>query len=134
MPSGIRRVYKIYPVNVIIWWQWSSVLFVNYYALKEIQVFVKQKKICKIYAINLAASLLANGIIRMLVGNATIKPITQPFKNLWINASFHPLFTIVIMKVIAVSKANVIKNATNNPEYFLFNFKSFNHSPSCFMK
>ena len=68
----------------------------------------------------------------MLVGKATRKPITQPFRNLLINASVHPMFIVVIVKVIVVSKAKVIKKANNKPEYFLFNFKRVNHIPNCF--
>ena len=36
----------------------------------------------------------------------------------------HPVFIFVIVKVIVGSKAKVIKKATNNSEYFLFDFEN----------
>lgn len=48
------------------------------------------------------------------------------------NPVVHPVFIVVIVNVIVVSKAMVMKNATNKPEYFLFNFKNTNQSPSCY--
>lgn len=53
----------------------------------------------------------------MLDGKATTKPITQPLKKLLMNPTVHPVFIVVIVEVIVVSKAKVIKNATNKPEY-----------------
>ena len=96
--------------------------------MKLIADKLKCARVSEIYSTNLVASLLANGITSMLVGKATIKPITQPLRNLGKNPSVHPVFIVVIVKVIVVSRAKVIKNATNKPEYFLFNFKSFNRS------
>ena len=68
----------------------------------------------------------------MLVGKATTKPIIQPLKKLLMNPTVHPVFIVVIVEVIVVSKAKVIKNATNKQEYFLPNFKSANQFRSCY--
>jgi len=80
-------------------------------------------------------SILANGITKRLVGKATAKPIIHPFTNLWRNPAVHPVFIEVIVKVIVVSKANVMIIAINKPEYFLLSFKAGNHplgvSPHC---
>lgn len=58
------------------------------------------------------------------MGKATIKPIVQLFKKLGIKFWFQPVLIEVIVKVIVVSKANVIKNATSIPKYFLSTFKA----------
>jgi hypothetical protein len=70
----------------------------------------------------------------MLVGKATIKPISHAFTKLSRNPAVHPTFIEVIVKVIVESKANVINNAISNPEYFLLNFKSANHPFRRFLK
>lgn len=49
------------------------------------------------------------------------------------NPSPHPTFIVVIVKVNIVSKTNVIKNATNNPEYFSDAFKRTNHLENGFI-
>ena len=83
----------------------------------------------KTYFINLLAALLANGITIMLVGKATINPITHALRNAGKNCSVNPTFILVMVKVIVVSKAKVIKKATNIPKYLLLipNFPPFSN-------
>ena len=80
---------------------------------------------------NKVANFLAKGIANKLVGKATTNPIIHPCRNLCRNPEVQPVFIEVIVKVNVVSKAKVIKKATNNPEYFMSNFKTYDH-PSRF--
>jgi len=43
------------------------------------------------------------------------------------NPTVHPVFMVVMVNVIVVSRAKVINNATNKPEYLLSNLKIFHN-------
>ena len=82
---------------------------------------------------NNATIFLVIGTIIRLVGKATAKPISHPFRNLWEKSAVQPVFMEVIVKVITVSNAKVMKKATSTGEYFLLNFKAFQHQVFSFI-
>ena len=90
--------------------------------VSEKKVKINNKTI-RIYSTNFDFNLLANGITKILVGKTTKNAIVHVSKNLGMKTSFHPIFKVVSVKVIIVSKNIVIKKASKNREYFLFSFK-----------
>lgn len=68
-------------------------------------------------------SLLTRGMASRLVGKPTANPMIHPPKNLWRKPEVNPVIIAVIVKVMVVSKANVMKNAVNKAEDSLSDFK-----------